>query len=297
MLAIMNIAAARMDMSADGLERAMAHIRAHAADPLTLEELARVAGLSPYHFTRQFLARFGLSPMAEVRARRLELAAGRLAADAAPPLVELAFDCGFESQEGFTRAFKRAFGVSPGRFRRRQAPPRRKEAWLSMADLAPSLTLIMQPKPQPKPALRVAGFSGLFDETNRHEIPALWPRLIERTPLPGQTGGGLSYGVCIGEPGGGFRYMAAVPIAADAPAPEGMEVREISPQTCLVFRQVLDGSALHPQMQAAAREIWGERLPRCGFTLAQSPDLEVYPADFQPDRAGAWVEWWIPVKA
>jgi AraC family transcriptional regulator len=295
MLAVMAIAAARTHVSDDRLERAMAHISAHAADPLTLEQLAHVAGLSAYHFTRQFVARFGSTPMAEVRARRLELAAGRLSADHPPPLVELAFDCGFETQEGFTRAFKRAFGVSPGRYQRRRPPPIKPETW-SMADLAAAPKVTMQLRPQPRPALRVAGYSGLFDETNRHEIPALWPRLVERLPLPGQAGW-ETYGVCIGEPGGGFRYMAAAPIAPDAPAPEGMEVREVSPQTYLIFRQELDGADLHPQMQAAAREIWGERLPKCGYTLARSPDLEVYPPGFQPGKPGAWVEWWIPVEA
>ena len=64
----------------------------------------------------------------------------------------------------------------------------------------------------------------------------------------------------------------------------------------LVFRQVLHGGALHPQMQRAAREIWGERLPNSGHRLAQTPDLEVYPPDFGPNRAGAWVEWWVPVE-
>jgi AraC family transcriptional regulator len=49
-------------------------------------------------------------------------------------------------------------------------------------------------------------------------------------------------------------------------------------------------------MQKAAREIWGGRLPRSGFTLARAPDLEVYPPEFRPDQPGAWVEWWIPVE-
>ena len=49
-------------------------------------------------------------------------------------------------------------------------------------------------------------------------------------------------------------------------------------------------------MQSAVREIWGERVPASGCTLTRAPDLEVYPDDFAPDRAGAWVEWWIPVE-
>ena len=31
-------------------------------------------------------------------------------------------------------------------------------------------------------------------------------------------------------------------------------------------------------------------------TLVRAPDLEVYPESFQPDRPGAWVEWWIAVE-
>ncbi len=89
--------------------------------------------------------------------------------------------------------------------------------------------------------------------------------------------------------------MAAVAIEADAPAPEGLEIKDVPAQHYLVFRQTVDGSDLHTQMQAAGREIWGERLPKSGYQLARSPDLEVYPPDFTPGKPG-WVEWWIPVK-
>ena len=49
-------------------------------------------------------------------------------------------------------------------------------------------------------------------------------------------------------------------------------------------------------MQSAVKEIWGERLPKSGFKLANAPDLEAYPPEFTPGRAG-YVEWWIPVEA
>jgi AraC family transcriptional regulator len=107
----------------DPLERARRLVEESLFEPLTLTGLADAAGLSAYHFTRQFGARFGASPMAYVRARRLVAAADRLCGDASPTLIELAFDCGFDSQEGFTRAFKRAFGVPPGRYRRAGARP------------------------------------------------------------------------------------------------------------------------------------------------------------------------------
>jgi AraC family transcriptional regulator len=294
MLRLMDDAGPRQTLEIDPLRRARALIEANLAEPLSLEALAAAAGLSAYHFTRQFAARFGLSPMAFVRERRMALAAVRLTHQPPPALVDLAFDLGFESQEGFTRAFKRAYGVSPGRFRRAQNI---YEETPVMTEIATPPRLAMEPAPVKKPGFRVAGVSGVFDEASKSGIPMLWPRLAQKLPVAGQLGD-ASYGVCCGaaEGEGVMTYMAAVPIAADAAAPEGLEVRDIPDQTYLIFRQQTDGSFLHPQMQAAAREIWGERLPASGFKLADGPDLEAYPPGFEPDQP-SYVEWWIPVEA
>lgn len=274
----------------------MAHVEANVFEPLTLAGLAAVAGLSPYHFARQFNARFRLAPMAFVRARRLGLAAGVLAGPCPPALTDLAFNAGFESQEGFTRAFKRAFGVSPGRYRRDPTVSIQRE-FATMSDTTPASRLTQEPAPVRKPAFRVAGVSAVFDESNKAEIPRLWPRLVERLPLTGQSHGG-TFGVvrATGESEGRFRYLAGVEIAPDATVAEGLEAQAIPSQTYLVFHLDTDGSDLHAQMQVAMREIWGERTPRSGFRLANGPDLEVYPPDFQPDQP-SHVEWWIPVEA
>jgi AraC family transcriptional regulator len=279
----------------DALERARSFVDSQAGETLALSDLAAVAGLSTYHFVRQFAARFGTSPMAYVRERRMALAASRLTGETPPALVELAFDLGFASQEGFTRAFKRAHGVSPGRYRRN--PQTAPEEIAAMSDAAVRSPLSMQPAPVRKAGFRVAGCSGVFDETTRAQIPLLWPRLIQRLPLSGQIGDDASFGVCSPAEGedGCFRYLAGVPIAADAPAPEGMEVTDVPAQTYLVFRLDTDGSPLHPQMQAAVKEIWGLRVPKSGFKLANGPDIEAYPPEFYPDRPGH-IEWWIPVE-
>ncbi len=91
-------------------------IEACLAEPLSLADIAAASGLSAFHFSRLFTALHGESVMAYVRRRRLARAARRLTEDAEVPLVELALDSGFESQQAFTRAFTRQFGVSPGRF-------------------------------------------------------------------------------------------------------------------------------------------------------------------------------------
>jgi AraC family transcriptional regulator len=279
----------------DPLLRAREHIDAHLFEALSLPAVAAEAGLSAFHFSRAFGARFGFSPMAYVRARRLASAAERLAAKSAPPLIELAFDCGFDSQEAFTRAFKRVFGISPGRYRQGEKSPLDPLS-LPADDAGVALE---ETGLQRKPGLRVAGLRGLFNLQNNAGIPRLWERLLRRLPLPGQSGQ-QTYGVCAAAPTRaqpGLFYTAGVALAPDARKPAGMIVTELEPQTYLVFRQTMTGGPVHPQMRAATRRIWGELLPNASCPLAGAPDIEFYPEDFRPDRAGAWLEWWVPVEA
>jgi len=287
-------AAPRIDRP-DALERARRFIEANLAEPLDAGRLAEAAGLSPYHFSRQFTARFDLSPMAYVRQRRLVQAAERLARPGPQPnLIELAFDCGFDSQEGFTRAFKRAFGAPPGEYRRGMS--RHLETVLMPVANAPALT--RSPGPVAKPALRITGLAGQFNEATKAEIPQLWMRLVPHLPARGQVSH-ETFGVCMSCPEAGetgMRYLAGVGVPADAPPTPGLEDITLPARSYLVFRLEVAAEGLHPQMQAAMKVIWGELLPASGHTLAQAPDLEYYPPDFQPNKAG-WVEWWIPVEA
>jgi AraC-like DNA-binding protein len=83
---------------------------------LTIEGLARAAGLSPYHFLRTFERVTGVTPHQYVLRTRLRDAAMRLTAGNTP-IVEVALDCGFGDLSNFNRAFRREFGLSPSRYR------------------------------------------------------------------------------------------------------------------------------------------------------------------------------------
>lgn len=82
----------------------------------TLEQMAAVARLSPYHFARQFKAATGLPPHQYLIARRLERGK-RLLREGKFPLVQVATRAGFSSHVQFTVHFKRLVGVTPKRFR------------------------------------------------------------------------------------------------------------------------------------------------------------------------------------
>jgi AraC family transcriptional regulator len=82
----------------------------------TLEQMAAVAHLSPYHFARQFKATTGLPPYQYVIARRIERAQHLLRADDELSLVEVALRVGFSDQSKFSFHFKRIVGVTPRQF-------------------------------------------------------------------------------------------------------------------------------------------------------------------------------------
>jgi AraC-like DNA-binding protein len=85
--------------------------------PLTLDELAAVAGLSRYHFVRVFRAVTGESPHQRLIGLRLRAAADRLL-DTVEPVTEIAFAVGFNDLSHFNATFRRAFGRPPGVWRR-----------------------------------------------------------------------------------------------------------------------------------------------------------------------------------
>jgi len=104
-------------MSALRVARVREWVMAHLAEPFGLAEMAAVACLSPYHFSRSFKAATGLSPRAFAQACRIERAR-HLLADTQMPVAAVAQACGFSDQSHFTTSFVRATGTTPGRFRR-----------------------------------------------------------------------------------------------------------------------------------------------------------------------------------
>src|SRR5919201_4075299 len=93
-------------------QKALWYIESHLAEPLTLDEIANIAGISRFHLVRAFAAATGFSVMRYVRARRLSEAARALAAGA-PDILQVALDAEYGSHEAFTRAFREHFGITP----------------------------------------------------------------------------------------------------------------------------------------------------------------------------------------
>jgi AraC-like DNA-binding protein len=93
------------------------HLDAAYEEPLTLGEMAAMAGLSRFHFVRSFRAVMGESPHQYLIAARLRAAANRLL-DTREPVTQIALDVGFNDLSHFNATFRRAFGASPGAWRK-----------------------------------------------------------------------------------------------------------------------------------------------------------------------------------
>lgn len=99
------------------LRRVQEYVEVHLERELTIEDLAAVAGLSPYHFARTFKRSTGFSPYHYVLRRRTERAKQLLAAGKIP-LSDVAQACGFGSQSHFAARFREVTGLTPRQFGR-----------------------------------------------------------------------------------------------------------------------------------------------------------------------------------
>ena len=90
-------------------------------EPLDVDDLARAAGLSRAHFSREFRRAFGESPHAYLLTRRLERAAALLRTTDRS-VADICFSVGLQSVGSFTTSFTRAFGATPTAYRARFPP-------------------------------------------------------------------------------------------------------------------------------------------------------------------------------
>ena len=99
----------------------VAYVEANLAEPISLADLAVVAGMSRMYFASQFRAATGLKPHDYVLRKRIERAQ-HLLSGTSEALVEVALAVGFQTQAHFTTVFKKLVGATPRRWRRQPRP-------------------------------------------------------------------------------------------------------------------------------------------------------------------------------
>ncbi len=101
------------------LKRVLAFMEEHYWEPVTLADMARVAGLSRMHFAARFRISTGVRPHEYLLRLRVERAQ-KLMLESAEPLAQIAFSVGFQTQAHFTTVFRRFAATTPNRWRSEQ---------------------------------------------------------------------------------------------------------------------------------------------------------------------------------
>lgn len=100
----------------DSIQRVCRYIQTHYADPLSLEKMAGIACLSPFHFQREFKRILGITPCEYISDFRIHQSEKMLLKSES--LVDIAGRTGFVDQSHFSKVFKKTMGIPPGKFSR-----------------------------------------------------------------------------------------------------------------------------------------------------------------------------------
>ncbi len=275
------------------MNRALDYLEDCLEEPFDVEQAARLALSSRFHFQRMFYMLCGMTVQEYLRGRRLTLAAQQLALGRTR-VLDVALRYGYETPEAFAKAFRRFHGVTPSAARELGVPLRAMNRLRFQVSVKGETN--MEYRLEKKDALVLWGKAvAVNPEAASVEIPRFWDHCYEDgtvRQLNELSNKGTFYGLCLDfDPETQcFRYAVAT-AAGEGECPAGLEVFAIPAQTYAVFAAV---GELPRSLQAVTERVYGEWFPASGFEHAGTPELEVYPAGDLDSKAYR-CELWVPV--
>lgn len=272
------------------VEKALWYIESHHQDPVSLDDVARVAGASRYHLSRVFSYATGLTLKRYLRDRRLSLAAARLAASQQTVLT-VALDAGYASHEGFTRAFRDRFGVTPEQVSK-QGHTQNLDLQEALAMNSSSPVQLSEPELKQLPPLLLAGVNGRCPGGNNAGIPAQWESFNRREQDLPDRQGNCAYGVVHNiDDDGNFEYLCAMEVSQFDRVPTDLYTLRLASCRYAAFFHAGHIS----EIQAVCQSAWADWIPNSEHEAVDAPFLEVYSASFDPGTGYGGFEIWIPV--
>jgi len=272
-------------------QKALWYIESHLAQPLTLDEVAAIAGVSRFHIVRAFAAATGFSVMRYVRARRLSEAA-RALAGGAPDILAVALDADYGSHEAFTRAFREHFGVTPEMLR--------GSAQLGTLQLQEPIVMdstiidkFAPPRFETGKPFLVAGIGERYTWESGAAIPGQWQRFGQKVAEIPDRIGKVAYGVCCnGDDSGNFDYIAGVQVSDFSDLPREFSRVRIPEARYAVFSHQDHISTI----RRTVNSVWNHWLPASGLTAADAPNFERYDEKFDPLTGNGGLQIWVPIR-
>ncbi|MFI1570727.1 GyrI-like domain-containing protein [Streptomyces anulatus] len=281
------------------LNDAMEHIEAHLGERIEAAELARIAMTSEYHFRRMFSALAGLPLSEYIRRRRMTVAGAEVLGAPDRTLLDVAVRYGYDTGEGFARAFRAVHGIGPGEARRSGAVLRSQQR-LTFRLVVEGSTA-MRYKLVEKDAFRVVGRKARVPLIHEGPNPAIaeFIRGIGReeldriAALSDQEPAGIVGVSDQLDPsraeGTELDYYHGV--VSGAEPPEGLDALDVPAGTWAVF----ENEGEFPQaLQYLWRDVFTQWFPSNPY--ASRPGPEILRVRLSEEGKRAEAELWIPVE-
>lgn len=269
---------------------------------LNLKQVANETGISQWHFQRMFKALTTETLKTYIRSRRLSNAMEKLFTTQ-QRIIEISITAGFESQESFSRAFKKAFDMTPNQARKIG----NKNLFLKKVEFTPEYLkhinqkISLQPEIIFQPKTIFIGmktcFYGTDSEKNNiaEKLPALWDSFLPRI---GEIKNGIQnigYGIIQQTPKktDQLEYYAALEVTEyNAAIPKGMNSIEVPASIYAKFSHI--GHVKN--LDNTVNYIYSSWLMQSDKRHSYGPDIEIYGSGYIPDSEESVIHYAIPIK-
>lgn len=277
------------------IQTALNYMEEKMLEELSIEEIAKQANFSVFHFQRTFNIMTGITIAEYIRRRRLTLAANELR-KSDERIIDIAHKYGYETPEAFSKAFRKQHGITPREARKYSGNFTSYNRLVIQVNLKGENP--MNYKIVDHEAFKVIGVRkefSLINEQNLTGISEMWQLAhtdgtdellssLNNAPVQGVIG------VCDDKNDKSIDYWIGT--AYQNETPERFEATEIPASKWAIFE-------VHGAMPNAIQKVWkqifSEWFPSSNYEHAGTPELEVY-SDGDASEENYYSEIWIPVK-
>ncbi|WOO35678.1 GyrI-like domain-containing protein [Anaerocolumna sp. AGMB13020] len=259
----------------NSIQKTIDYIEANLKEELDINRAISESGYSLTHFYRIIQSFSGISLKDYIRNRRLSEAAVALRMSNTR-IIDIAMEYDFQSQEVFTRAFLRLFGITPGKYRKSRESItlydklNAQQLFMSLNGLSIEPTIIL------KKQFQLIGITRTVHPGSK-EISQLWREFHRRSDLIEiSLNSDKLIGLCEYMPDitddSEFSYMACKEVLSTDNIPTGMNAKIIPCTKYAVFTH----SGTMDRLKETYDKIYGVWLPLTGRQLAEADTLEIY---------------------
>ena len=260
------------------INKTIIYIENNLSNKITLDELADEAMLSKYYYHRLFHVLTGEPVMEYIRKRRLGRAVKQMN-ETTLGLLEIAVDNQFESQEVFTRAFTKHFGITPAKYRKIEEKVKLTDEIAVVGIESGKRGNGVQPKIVVREAVKLVGMTiqtTVEENLKNFTIAKFYNEIFNKrmSEINGKRFENIKYGTSISdETGENIFHTACVEVGNKYSVPEGMEVIEMPYSRYMRFFH----KGPPEKIPETYYYIYKEWLPYCGYELSKTgKDLQVY---------------------